>query len=803
MNLTEVRQNLLEQLQARVADGIAEGMALRYCLAVGSERCVVDVAELASPVPWSWNLCISAGDAEESRGTRPLVGRPAGPHAWEVLEYVGAPEDAFRVVEILRDLIREEWQVGEGRLECAVQGETGWNGHREELERSLTLITGGGDLRFEGAERAPEGRVRLHVIEEHVFDEPVDEEGIEGPRSARRLRIQIDPHELFAFVLGFERECELEPLVGIFDVAEDQGFELGAEERPHWSARLRFWAHGMNLVELTSAEISGREGAEESALTGALRSVLARIESDGRARIAEAIDGEDDRNRILARWLDASRAIEDELCAVLLAMPELAALEAGDESAILRATEGEGEDAEADARSLREARKGRQKGRDAKAPESEHARAGEDARSGSRIDEPGLASFVPASALASDDARAVLAAGHAMDARGELPTRDDAAEGPAPTAFAVDAEPEQVFSSEDSPTAADLHLLPVSASAARQLEPTSFVGDEQDACEAKVLEIFDAEGTAVARLDAGDHGWVAASRTCFFSLGGGVLVDRGLAVWGEGRGRVLEVRCAQDVVLHALQLDHGFLRPGASIDLLLDRRRRREVERQTTAAAAAVGLLDRWSRETGESHSRRGNRGASERIEVLETKASTDGFSLGLRLPDVATRSWGAPERWRDRLEHELGEWILDAWWIDPAGATEEDRDALVIATADATVGRDGRRVGRRVLSLGPLGWIRTDAVTVPNSAHVGLVLLATPERLYDDVWTVRGIAGKRALALARTEVHLVEDAAGDLAIATRRGAPAAGSVSSSEALRKREPSTAGETAGLELEVVR
>jgi hypothetical protein len=57
----------------------------------------------------------------------------------------------------------------------------------------------------------------------------------------------------------------------------------------------------------------------------------------------------------------------------------------------------------------------------------------------------------------------------------------------------------------------------------------------------------------------------------------------------------------------------------------------------------------------------------------------------------------------------------------------------------------------------------------VPNSAHVGLVLLATPERLYDDVWTVRGVAGKRALALARTEVHLVEDAAGDLALAPRR----------------------------------
>ncbi|MBL8897904.1 MAG: hypothetical protein JNM84_09760 [Planctomycetes bacterium] len=733
MNLTEVRQNLLEQLQARVADGIAEGMALRYCLAIDGAQHVVDVAELAAPVPWSWNLCISAGEQ-------------AGPRAWEVLEFAGGPDEAFHVVGILRDLLREEWQVGDGRLECAVQGETGWNGHQEELSESLVLVTGGGDLRFGGAERAAPGRIRLHVVEDHAGDDRADAHSMgETAPGMRRLRIQIDPHELFAFVLGFEQECELEPLSGIFDVAEDHGIELAAAEHADWSARLRFWAHGMNLVELLQLPIeleasdSTGPAFEASSRAGSapltpLREILTSIETSGRERVMQGIADPEEQQRVLARWLDAARAIEDELCAVLLAMPETTS-----ETEVLRATESS---------------------------DSDDARP----RAGAKRSRSGAATE-------SVSAPAEIAEGESIsDAESEPASRSDEASesaGVGAEAFTIDATPEEVFAAENSPTATELHIVPVSASAARQLESTAFVGDEQDACEAKVLEVFDAEGAAVSRLDAGELGWVAVNRTCFFALGGGIQVDRGLAVWGEGRGRILDVRCVQDVVLHALQLDHGFLRPGASVDLLLDRRRRREVERQTTAVAAVAGLLDRWCREASGGTTRRGARASAERAEVLEAKAGTDGFSLGLRLPESASRAWGGAERWRDRLEQELGEWTLDAWWIDPASSSEEDRDAVDLAIADASVGRDGRRVGRRVLSLGPLGWVRTDAIAVPNSAHVGLVLLATPERLYDDVWTVRGVAGKRALALACAEVHLVEDAAGDLVLAPR---PRAGS---------------------------
>ncbi|MBK9383907.1 MAG: hypothetical protein IPN34_03645 [Planctomycetes bacterium] len=760
MNLTEVRQNLLEQLQARVADGIAEGMALRYCLAIDGVRRVVDVAELAAPVPWSWNLCISASER-------------TSPRAWEVLEFAGSPEDALHMVEILRDLLREEWQVADGRLECAVQGETGWNGHQEELSQSLLLVTGGGDLRFEGAERAAPGRIRLHVVEDQTDREELalgdsseaKATAAERALPARRLRIQIDPHELFAFVLGYEQECELEPLSGIFDVAEDQGLAIENSEHPEWSARLRFWAHGMNLVELLqlpteaqgdlaasaasavaqeqlAANPSGAGAAEavSSAPLACLRVLLAAIEAQGLERFASAIAEEGEQQVALARWLDAARAIEDELCAVLLAMPETTG-----EAEVLRATEAE------DAEELRPRSTGK-RARQVATSEANASAAEQGSGTSAEVGE------IPGAATAEDAPAEELPSGRSIS---------QAARAGAP-GFERDATPEEVFAASASPTAQELHLLPVSASAARQLEATAFVGDEQDACEAKVLEVFDAEGTAVSRLDAGELGWVAVNRTCFFALGGGVLVDRGLAVWGEGRGRVLDVRCVQDVVLHALQLDHGFLRPGASIDLLLDRRRRREVERQTTAAAAVAGLLDRWCRDASGGGSRRGTRASSERVEVLETKAGTDGFTLGLRVPESVSRTWGGAERWRDRLEQELGEWTLDAWWIDPANSGEEDRESLELGVADGSVGRDGRRIGRRVLSLGPLGWVRTDAIAVPNSAHVGLVLLAAPERLYDDVWTVRGVAGKRALALARTEIHLVEDAGGELTLSPR-----------------------------------
>jgi hypothetical protein len=771
MNLTEVRQNLLEQLQARVADGIAEGMALRYCLAIDGARRVVDVAELAAPVPWSWNLCISASER-------------TSPSAWEVLEFAGSPEDAFHVVEILRDLLREEWQVGDGRLECAVQGETGWNGHQEELGQSLVLVTGGGDLRFEGAERAAPGRIRLHVVEDATTagetsasemsagETSAGDLATERSIAARRLRIQIDPHELFAFVLGYEQECELEPLSGIFDVAEDQGLAIESSERPDWSARLRFWAHGMNLVELLQlpsempseavdawggAAAADQPAAEAgvAAPLARLRVILAEIEAQGRERLALVIAEEEEQQVALARWLDAARAIEDELCAVLLAMPETTG-----ETELLRATETE------DGEELRprSAAKRTRQSASLEAVSSVGASGREDSGGGdSGGGERGRGEFVDGVA----EEGVGVSTGAPAD---EVPGSDsiaDAANAGAPS-FPQDATPEEVFSASSSPTAQELHLLPVSASAARQLDATAFVGDEQDACEAKVLEVFDAEGMAVSRLNAGDLGWVAVNRTCFFALGGGVLVDRGLAVWGEGRGRILDVRCVQDVVLHALQLDHGFLRPGASIDLLLDRRRRREVERQTTAAAAVAGLIDRWCREASGGGSRRGARASTERVEVLETKAGTDGFTMGLRVPETVSRTWGGAERWRDRLEQELGEWTLDAWWIDPANSGDEDREALELGVADAAVGRESRRIGRRVLSLGPLGWVRTDAIAVPNSAHVGLVLLATPERLYDDVWTVRGVAGKRALALARTEIHLVEDTSGELSLAPR-----------------------------------
>lgn len=741
MNLTEVRQDLLEQLQARVADGIAEGMALRYCLAIDGARRVVDVAELATPVPWSWNLCIAADSDGAEKVDGALVQDPGNlPRAWEVLEFVGSPEDAFRVVEILRDLLREEWKVGEGRLECAVHGETGWNGHQDELGQSLALITGGGDLRFVGAERAPVGHIRLHVVEEVGA-------ALDRDPESRRLRIQIDPHELFAFVLGFERECDLEPLSQVFDVAEDLGVELAPEERAAWSARLRFWAHGMNLIELASPEFVGAPESGEPGIAGALRSVLGTIEEHGTTLLADTAGAE--ARAKLARWLDAARAIEDELCAVLLAMPETTA-----ETELLRAEVDE-ETEEEDRADAGRARRKRATPKVAEPKVGAHAASAGEDREGA---------LAPGSTNEALD-RSAEGAGAAEVAGSEVPapSREEV--------FPVDAPPEEVFTSEASPTASDLHLVPVSPSAARQLEPTSFVGDEQDACEAKVLELFDAEGTAVARLDAGEQGWVAVNRTCFYAWGAGVQVDRGLGVWGEGRGRILDARCVQDVVLHALQLDHGFLRPGASIDLLLDRRRRREVERQATAAAAVTSLLDRWCQESanGGSGSRRVGRGSAARAEVLELKASVEGFTLGLRLPESATRGWGAPERWRDRLEQEIGEWTLEAWWIDPAGSADEAREALELGVADPALGREPRRGARRALSLGPLGFVRSDAVMVPNSAHVGLVLLATPERLYDDVWTVRGVAGKRALALARTEVHLVEDAAGDLALAPRR----------------------------------
>jgi hypothetical protein len=822
MNLTEVRQDLLEQLQARVADGIAEGMALRYCLAIGGERRVVDVAELATPVPWSWNLCIAAGGA----GAEPEDGAPPqepdnGPRAWEVLEFVGSPEDAFRVVEILRDLLREEWKVGEGRLECAVQGETGWNGHEDELGRSLVRITGGGDLRFRGAERAPVGRIRLHVVEEVGA-------ALDPASEARRLRIQIDPHELFAFVLGFERECDLEPLSQVFDVAEDLGIEVAPEERAAWSARLRFWAHGMNLIELASPELAEAPESDEQGIAVALRAVLDSIEDAG-GRHLEALAPSEARVA-LARWLDAARAIEDELCAVLLAMPETTG-----ETEVLRAEVGGESDDEERADASRSRRKkaaspshgprnGDHATSDAGGGDLAGRNLGDQHLEGQRLEDqhledrcaeldpsaeadaaeaPGEPATAGESSFAGDPAVA-----EELQGAGGRPVGASSAEGGAPArdrveGFPVDAPPEEVFTSEASPTASDLHLVPVSPAAARQLEPTAFAGDEQDACEAKVLELFDAEGTPVARLDAGDQGWVAVNRTCFYAWGAGVQVDRGLGVWGEGRGRILDARCIQDVVFHALQLDHGFLRPGASIDLLLDRRRRREVERQTTAAAAVTSLLDRWCREGagGAIGARRNGRGSGARAEVLEFKASIEGFSLGLRLPEGATRGWGAAERWRDRLEQEIGEWTLEAWWIDPAGSADEAREALELAVADAGVGRESRRIARRALSLGPLGFVRSDAVVVPNSAHVGLVLLATPERLYDDVWTVRGVAGKRALALARTEVHLVEDAAGELALAPRR---ATARTPGGEGLTRGESAAAADEPDLEeLETVR
>ena len=114
---------------------------------------------------------------------------------------------------------------------------------------------------------------------------------------------------------------------------------------------------------------------------------------------------------------------------------------------------------------------------------------------------------------------------------------------------------------------------------------TEFVGYTDFECEAKVLEIINADGEAVDMLGAGEKGIIVLDKTPFYALSGGQVGDTGVIYTDNGKFEVDDtVKNADSVYIHSGEIKEGVISKNDAVKAEINAVRRRAIMRNHTAA---------------------------------------------------------------------------------------------------------------------------------------------------------------------------------------------------------------------------
>lgn len=732
MNLQALRQTLLDQVQ----DSWKETIRLRYrILENGVERTVhLPDQNQEEPGLW-WNLCLSTDHGDETSPT------PRSFEMWEILEIVVSPPLGLRAVERVREIFKTKWALERQAVEWMVGQQSSPGG-----KRSPQLCV----LRPRFAEkRSANEPARLPVA---AWQDP----------EADLFRIQWDPHQLVHVTQGLRSSFELAPYDELLRRLEANS------DQPERSVKtielLRFWAHALNERELANddegtpyeSELSTRAAKWLDSL-GVADPDVDRWLDDVRAvedRLCrplilhgstlsenDAISGNDVPTDLLpasdSDQEDASEA-HGEVDAVMVpedsrevATHAVETLEsvaregremtmAGSADAPPPEYDDEGEDGRLDGLHEGPLDRGATPVEEPAGQVEEHERDSETAAPStaeleSEEDEEPVFELAPQPARASSNGTGIT-----YEPAGERVEVSSEGDTPLETAG------ESISTANDVGSRADVGpAIDEVRSDYRELDlprkmrleglgATLFAGRDQDACEGKILGLFDTDGKRVDLVEKGREAWLLASRTCCAGFGDGFASDQGWIYNSVGAAEVQAVQRTETHLVHLIQVTRGRFRVGEEVDILVEERRRRALERNATAAQATwAAWLDSHPGWNLRAH-----------------QIAPHGFTLelahseGLAIDDAGLHL----------IEDRLASWVLDSEWIDTL-----DHAGMGTAVFGPSGGFQSGP-DRCPLAFGSLGNVDGGWIACRQSSELGLVRLTAEE--VGASWRIVGVTG-------------------------------------------------------------
>lgn len=165
---------------------------------------------------------------------------------------------------------------------------------------------------------------------------------------------------------------------------------------------------------------------------------------------------------------------------------------------------------------------------------------------------------------------------------------------------------------------------------------TEFLGYDMERAEGLVAAIIK-DGTEVDRLSQGESGFVILNQTPFYGESGGQVGDTG---WMQAKGVRFRVGNTQkklgNLYVHEGSVEAGELRPGLSLELIVDHERRKALR----ANHSATHLLHEALRQTLGSHvSQKGSLVAPDRLRFDFTHQKPISSEELARIEDIANRA--------------------------------------------------------------------------------------------------------------------------------------------------------------------
>ncbi len=165
---------------------------------------------------------------------------------------------------------------------------------------------------------------------------------------------------------------------------------------------------------------------------------------------------------------------------------------------------------------------------------------------------------------------------------------------------------------------------------------TEFLGYDMEQAEGLVAAIIK-DGTEVDRLSQGESGFVILNQTPFYGESGGQVGDTG---WMQTKGVRFRVGNTQkklgNLYVHEGSVEEGELRPGLSLELIVDHERRKALR----ANHSATHLLHEALRQTLGSHvSQKGSLVAPDRLRFDFTHQKPISSEELARIEDIANRA--------------------------------------------------------------------------------------------------------------------------------------------------------------------
>lgn len=134
-------------------------------------------------------------------------------------------------------------------------------------------------------------------------------------------------------------------------------------------------------------------------------------------------------------------------------------------------------------------------------------------------------------------------------------------------------------------------------------DTAEFLGYETLVLEAEPVQMIYVDQDRVERLEAGQTGWIYASRTPFYPEGGGQVGDQGMLATASGSARVRDTLKAGGAIWHWAEVTEGYLQTGQWARWSVDRDRREGAMRNHTGThllhAALREVLGSGVHQTG------------------------------------------------------------------------------------------------------------------------------------------------------------------------------------------------------------